>query len=309
MPSFRLRHAFRSRAAAAIAAADGQHEQEKRHRADRIEHINERESGANDEQSADGRPDDRTDLKDAAVPGHRVRERVARHQLRKIRTARGPPERPGGRRAEQDQINQRDGKIVEMEIGVALEDGSDGIEKMISALQEAPVWNREVLPGNVGQRHGANRAQRLRHEHDPFSRKAICDMAGRQREQHDRQRDHQPDEPERRGRMRARIHFPLHRHHEHQAANDGDEISRGVETEISKTKRRIGIMFSARPQERALGRGGTIRPRGLVGRNGRVLFAVWHLLNASAFTSAQEIVEALRSPATQVMARPRPTEA
>src|SRR5204863_8927027 len=65
------------RAAAAIAAPDREHEKEKRKRAGGVERVDEWKASADNEQSAERRPDDGTDLKDAAVPGNGVRENVA----------------------------------------------------------------------------------------------------------------------------------------------------------------------------------------------------------------------------------------
>ena len=106
---------------------------------------------------------------------------------------------------------------------------------------------------------------------------AVGDVAGRQREKHHRQRDHQPDKSQRRGRMRARINFPFHRDHEHQASDDGNQITRCVESEGRKTKGRVGIMFSAGPLERAFSGSRALGPRGLVWRLRLVWFAVRHV--------------------------------
>src|SRR2546423_11933050 len=127
-------------AAAAIAAPDREHEQEKRKRAGGVDRINKWKSGADDEQPTERRPDDRADLKDAAVPGNGVRENIARDELRKVGAARRPTKSAARRGDEQDQINQRDREIVEMEIGgVALENRGDGKQETISGPQKSPV--------------------------------------------------------------------------------------------------------------------------------------------------------------------------
>ena len=220
--------------------------------------------------------DNRSDLKNAAVPGHGICEDIARDQLRKIGAARCPAKRAPGRGDEQDQINQRDGKIVEVEPGVPLEDRSDREKEMVARAQNRPVRNGEVLPRDKGEGERTDRAQRLSHEHDILARKAIGDVAGGKRQRHHRQRDHQPDKSQRRGRMGARVHFPFDRDDEHQPADDGNQIARGVKSEGLKTKRRVGIMFSRRALERSFGGGRALSARGFVGGLRRVRFFVRH---------------------------------
>ena len=79
-----------------------------------------------DDESADGRTDDRADLKDAVVPGDRVCKSVARNQRRKKRTTRGPGKRSGRPRNKEQKINQRNRQIVEVKARLmALENSGD----------------------------------------------------------------------------------------------------------------------------------------------------------------------------------------
>src|SRR5947207_7657065 len=89
------------------AALDGEHEKEKRKRAGGVDRVDEWKSSADNEQSAERRPDDGTDLKDAAVPGNGVRENIARDELRKIGAARGPTKSATRRGDEQDRSEER----------------------------------------------------------------------------------------------------------------------------------------------------------------------------------------------------------
>src|SRR5204862_4565851 len=59
---------------AMVPAANRQHEQEKPGRTDRINYINEGEPSSNNQESTNRGPDNRADLKHAAVPGDRVRK-------------------------------------------------------------------------------------------------------------------------------------------------------------------------------------------------------------------------------------------
>ena len=62
------------------------------------------------------------------------------------------PKGPSRRRDQQDQVNERNGQIIEMKIGVALENCRDGIEKVVTRLKNSPAGHREVIPGNESQR-------------------------------------------------------------------------------------------------------------------------------------------------------------
>ena len=83
-------------------ARDREHEKEKRKGGDRVDSVNTRETRVRDKETANSRADDGADLKDAAVPSDRVRERIARNECREKRTARSPTE--GARdRADEEQ--------------------------------------------------------------------------------------------------------------------------------------------------------------------------------------------------------------
>ena len=65
----------------------------------------------------------------------------------------------------------------------------------------------------------------MRDQDNIFAPETVGDMTRRERERDDRQGRGEPDEPERGGGMRARIHFPLDRDGEHLPPNDGDKIA------------------------------------------------------------------------------------
>src|SRR5947209_12943859 len=166
-------------AAPVIATPNGQDEKEKRKRTGRVHRINEWKPSAHNQHSSQGRANHGSDLEDAAIPGDGVREDVARNELWKVRAPRCPTESAASRRDEEDQVDQRDRKIVKVKISVAFEDCRDGKKETVPRPEQAPVWNREVMPGNECQREGADRAERLADEHDPFPRESISNMASR----------------------------------------------------------------------------------------------------------------------------------
>src|SRR3954465_1977198 len=123
---------------------------------------------------------------------------------------------------------------------------------MVSRPENSPVWNPQVIQRNEGERERTNGAEGLADEHDSFSREAIGNMSGRQGEQYDGQRDNKTHETERGGRMGALVHFPFDRHDEHEAADDGNQVSRSIKREPSIAERRIRIVLRRLLAERAL---------------------------------------------------------
>ena len=78
-------------------------------------------------------PDDGTDLENAVVPGHRVRERVARDERWKKRAARRPGKRARNRAQKEQQIDQRNGSVIEVKSALmSFEDVRDGSERVIA---------------------------------------------------------------------------------------------------------------------------------------------------------------------------------
>src|SRR5205807_6172892 len=116
---------------------------------DRVDDINNREAAMGDDETADGRANHRSNLKNAIVPGDGVRKRVPRHQRWKERTARRPRKSPRHAADKKEQINDRDRSIVEMESTLMpFEHIRDRTESVITRAQDRHLRDGEMLPGN-----------------------------------------------------------------------------------------------------------------------------------------------------------------
>src|SRR5207237_2950143 len=91
-----------------LAAADAKNQKKKHKRTHRIQQIHERKPDVRDQEPAQSRTNDRSDLKNAVIPSDCVRECVARNQGRKERAARRPTEGARRRSAEKKQATSRD---------------------------------------------------------------------------------------------------------------------------------------------------------------------------------------------------------
>ena len=100
------------------------------------------------------------------------------------------------------------------------EDPGDARQDAITFTQSRNRRNGEVFPRNQSQSQRRQQAKNLRDKNDALSTVAIRQMAGRQRECHDRHGNNQAHQPKRGGRMSARINLPFHSHGQHQAAGD-----------------------------------------------------------------------------------------
>src|SRR4029077_9864770 len=110
---------------------DRQDEEKKEQGAGGVERVNERKTHTYDQQSPDCRTEHATDLKDAAVPSNGIGEGLARDQSRKERAPGRPAESTDRGRDQHDQINQRQGEIVEVKRRVPLEDSRDQAQQII----------------------------------------------------------------------------------------------------------------------------------------------------------------------------------
>src|SRR5438270_365652 len=72
-----------------------------------VQCVNKREPDVRNQQAADCRPDNCSNLKNAIVPSHRIRKRIARNERREKRAARRPIECARRSSDEKKQINQR----------------------------------------------------------------------------------------------------------------------------------------------------------------------------------------------------------
>ena len=89
------------------AATDRQNQNEKQKCTQSVQCVNKREPDVRNQQAADCRPDNCSNLKNAIVPSHRVRKRIARNERREKRAARRPTECARRSSDEKKQINQR----------------------------------------------------------------------------------------------------------------------------------------------------------------------------------------------------------
>ena len=101
------------------------------------------------DETADGRSNHRSDLKNAIVPGNCVRKRVARYQCWKKGTPRRPGKRPRRPADKKEQINDWNRSVVEMESTLmAFEHIRDRTQSVITRAQDRHLRNGEMLPGN-----------------------------------------------------------------------------------------------------------------------------------------------------------------
>ena len=63
-------------------ARDRHHEKKKEKRADSVDDVNAGKTNVGDDEAANGRANNRADLKNAAIPGDSIGESVPRHQRR-----------------------------------------------------------------------------------------------------------------------------------------------------------------------------------------------------------------------------------
>ena len=125
-----------------------------------------------DDEPAERRPGDRGDLSEPVLPGRRVLERLARYDL-------------GRKRARRWRV-ERVADPAQREAGV------DGDERTVQQRQRRQ-------PDRRGNEHA------LREQNDPFAVVMVGEMAGHQRQQHDRQQLDEPDKPERERRVGALV--------------------------------------------------------------------------------------------------------
>ena len=126
---------------------DGQHQQEKGKGAEHVDQVHAGKSNVGNEQTADSRPHDRADLKEAVVPGYRIGEGVTRDERRKKGSARRPTERARHAGKEEQEINQGNGGIVEMKGGMMpFENAGDGRERVIGGADSGHGRNDQMLP-------------------------------------------------------------------------------------------------------------------------------------------------------------------
>src|SRR5438477_10031060 len=82
IPACKLRQVFCSSRFSRAGARDRQHEKKKEKRADGVDDVNAGKANVRDDESANGRANNRADLKNAAVPVDSIGESVPRHQRR-----------------------------------------------------------------------------------------------------------------------------------------------------------------------------------------------------------------------------------
>src|SRR5713101_2071641 len=161
------------------ASTDWQNENKKGKRAECIQYVDERETDVGDQQAANPRSDNRSDLEHTVVPGDRVRKRVARDQRREKRAARRPTKCARRASDKKKEINQRNRSVIEMECRVMpLENRGDGGQRTIASAQYDDWRNGKVLPRDEGKRRRCQRAKNLRDQDDAFSTESICQMTG-----------------------------------------------------------------------------------------------------------------------------------
>jgi hypothetical protein len=101
-----------------------------------------------------------------------------------------------------------------------LKNRSDLGQDLITCTQGRDRRNCEMSPRNQGQGQRRESAKDLRDQNDTLSAEPIRQVAGGQRQRDDGDGNNQANQPKRRRRMGACIHFPFHRHSEHQASGD-----------------------------------------------------------------------------------------
>src|SRR5439155_26023445 len=103
------------------------------------------------DETADGRSNHRSDLKNAIVPGDGVRKRVPRHQRWKERTARRPGKSSRHAADKKEQINDWDRSIFEMESTLMpFEHIRDRTESVITRAKNRHLREGEMLPRKKG---------------------------------------------------------------------------------------------------------------------------------------------------------------
>src|SRR5438046_9303421 len=100
------------------------------------------------DETADGRSNHRSDLKNAIVPGNCVRKRVARYQCWEKGTPRRPGKRPRRPAEKKEQINDWNRSVVEMESTLmAFEHIRAPTQYVSTPADDRPMRTGRMLPG------------------------------------------------------------------------------------------------------------------------------------------------------------------
>ena len=92
------------------------------------------------------------------------------------------------------------------------------------------------------QRQSGHDESDLRPDENPLSVHPIGEIAGRQREDDDRQRRRESDESERQRRVSALVELPPERNLQHLPADDAGDAPERVKPEIAVAERRVRIV-------------------------------------------------------------------